>query len=614
MISLPKRLCAVLLALAVVYSVENPHSLVAEEPQRSAIFVEMAFGAELAGQDALRDALIQRVLSLDPDHAIARGLVGQVRCGSEWTTPATVEHDRLNDPLLQEYSHLRETGGDDARSMLLLANWCRDHHMPDRERVHLNQLVFRHGPDPAVMSRLGMIKFRGVWIPKDKLTEFRQFDDRRRRVERKWRPVFAQWKDDLKEDDPATYERLAGRLATLTDFEALPILEDILSTHSEKAALAVVARLDAMSVQDATESLVRHAVFSEYEAVRLAAAEMLKSRPMYNYIPLLLAGLVAPREVAIELPYGSTDYVRRTTILHGPDSTMKLVEHQTHCAIPVRLSRFLSTSTKTPRLTTDAKPEHYTENGTKRTKNNQRILEVLHVVTDNTYEHPAEWWDWWDNYNEYEREAKPTYERHRYQHSWKYVHVPPPPPIYTPIVFSFDPLAHLWEDTPRFIRVVHKGTPGRLQTCLAPGTPVVTETGSRPVEQILPGDKVLSQDAETGELEYKVVLDRTIRPRSEMRKVSLGDDSVTTTLGHPFWVAGKGWRMAKELEVGQRVRCLGTSCEVTAVEVPPDDVAYNLIVDDFATYFAGDSRVLLHDNTLPKPTDAILPGFVAKTP
>ena len=53
------------------------------------------------------------------------------------------------------------------------------------------------------------------------------------------------------------------------------------------------------------------------------------------------------------------------------------------------------------------------------------------------------------------------------------------------------------------------------------------------------------------------------------------------------------------------------SAEITAIEELPEDAAYNLVVDDFATYFAGDLRVLLHDNTLPKPTDAILPGFVA---
>jgi hypothetical protein len=175
------------------------------------------------------------------------------------------------------------------------------------------------------------------------------------------------------------------------------------------------------------------------------------------------------------------------------------------------------------------------------------------------------------------RGKKPTYERHFHKHFWAY---------------SVD------------MRVTLTGA-----SCLASGTPVASETGSRPIEQILPGDKVLAQDPDSGQLEYKVVLQRTVRRLGEMRKVSTGDDSVTVTLGHPFWVVGKGWRMAKELEVGERVWGLSGSPEITAIEPLPEDVAYNLVVDDFATYFAGDSRVLLHDNTMPGPTDAVLPGF-----
>lgn len=95
-----------------------------------------------------------------------------------------------------------------------------------------------------------------------------------------------------------------------------------------------------------------------------------------------------------------------------------------------------------------------------------------------------------------------------------------------------------------------------------------------------------------------------------MRKITIGDESITVTLGHPFWVVGKGWQMAKKMETGQRLRCLESSRKINAIEELPEDVAYNLIIDDFATYFAGSFRLLLHDNTLPEPTDAVLPGYV----
>ena len=50
-----------------------------------------------------------------------------------------------------------------------------------------------------------------------------------------------------------------------------------------------------------------------------------------------------------------------------------------------------------------------------------------------------------------------------------------------------------------------------------------TQTGLVPIEQVKIGDRVLSQDPETGELAYKVVLDTTERPASPMLRITVGD-------------------------------------------------------------------------------------------
>ncbi len=586
---------SVLLAVAAV-NLGSPLRLAGEGRERSATsetLVEMAYAAEVAGQPAVRDALVAQVLDLEPDNERARWLAGQVKDASGWDAAQSAEHANLEDRLLQEYARRRETCGADVASRLKLANWCRDHDMPDREKVHLIELVSRHGvSDPAVMARLGMVKFRGQWLPKQDLDEFRRFDDRQRRVEKKWKPIFAEWKGDLKSGDSDAYERLAERLKEVDDGEALPILEEVLSMHSEEAALAVVARLDAMPMQEATESLVRHAVFSEFDAVRAAAAEVLKRRPKYNCLPMLLAGLVEPLEIEVEYPFGNGGYRRTTAIQRGPEYNLKAVSHQsnyvTRAVIHERWRRRLGTivPSETRRTVStnedwsaSVAPGRYVADDTEQRLLNERIQATLRLLTGESYRTPGEWREWWSDYTEYEREGdKPTYERQFHKHFWAY---------------TLDMIA---------------------TSCLATGTPVATETGSRPIEQILPGDKVLAQDSDTGQLEYKVVLQRTVRRLGEMRKISSGDDSVTVTLGHPFWVVGKGWRMAKELEVGERLCCLGASAEITAIEELPEDVAYNLVVDDFSTYFAGDLRVLLHDNTLPRPTDAILPGFLAGRP
>jgi intein/homing endonuclease len=121
----------------------------------------------------------------------------------------------------------------------------------------------------------------------------------------------------------------------------------------------------------------------------------------------------------------------------------------------------------------------------------------------------------------------------------------------------------------------------------------------------------LAQDPDTGELAFKPVLGTTVRPPVEIVLITTTRGELRTTRGHPFWIVGKGWRMAKELDVGERIACLGGSATVTALTEQPPEPAYNLIVADFGTYFVGDGRILVHDNTPRLPTTAAIPGYIA---
>ena len=118
---------------------------------------------------------------------------------------------------------------------------------------------------------------------------------------------------------------------------------------------------------------------------------------------------------------------------------------------------------------------------------------------------------------------------------------------------------------------------------------------------------MLAQDVDSGELAYKPVLAVTIREPTPRIKIRLGSDTITATLGHPFWVAGQGWRMTKQLEVGSRLHTLSGAAPVEAIEKLPvdpsyDGLAYNLVVADFDNYFVGEKAILVHDNT-PRQSD-----------
>jgi hypothetical protein len=202
---------------------------------------------------------------------------------------------------------------------------------------------------------------------------------------------------------------------------------------------------------------------------------------------------------------------------------------------------------------------------------NVRISEVLAKATgQNLGDDPRKWWDYWHGQNEY--------------------YVPEQHPVY---------------------QQYHDSNEKYLCSCFAKGTPIWTKTGRRPVESLEVGDLVLSQNVETGELKYEPVIGRTVRPPSQILKLSTDIDEILATKGHPFWVAGVGWRMAKELEDGAVLCGISRAARVRSIEQSGEAEAYNLVVADLNTYFVGNSGILVHDNTPRRSSRALVPG-VAK--
>ena len=145
---------------------------------------------------------------------------------------------------------------------------------------------------------------------------------------------------------------------------------------------------------------------------------------------------------------------------------------------------------------------------------NDRVTAALRPATGNDFsDDPVRWWDWWLAYNEmYQPSVKPTYTTVRYS----------PPTAVTMHYVS----------------------------CFPAGTLVETSTGPIAIEVIKPGDCVLAQDADTGELAYKPVMMTTVRPPSKLIETRIEEETIRATRGHPFWVSGLGWQMAKELLPG----------------------------------------------------------------
>ncbi len=124
------------------------------------------------------------------------------------------------------------------------------------------------------------------------------------------------------------------------------------------------------------------------------------------------------------------------------------------------------------------------------------------------------------------------------------------------------------------------------------------------IEKILPGDKVLSQDVTQGTLGFQTVLVVHNNPPTATLKVNFeGGQCIVPSTYHRLWIAGQGWKQARELKVGDLVRTLSGVSKVARIEKGETIPVYNLDVASNHTFFAGGIDCLVHDNTVPESTD-----------
>ena len=74
-------------------------------------------------------------------------------------------------------------------------------------------------------------------------------------------------------------------------------------------------------------------------------------------------------------------------------------------------------------------------------------------------------------------------------------------------------------------------------TCFTGDTPVYSDDGLVCIEEVNVGDAVLAYNPETGETEFKEVLNVWIKETDEILHVSTSDgETIDTTTNHPFYV------------------------------------------------------------------------------
>ncbi|WP_036189900.1 polymorphic toxin-type HINT domain-containing protein [Ureibacillus manganicus] len=161
---------------------------------------------------------------------------------------------------------------------------------------------------------------------------------------------------------------------------------------------------------------------------------------------------------------------------------------------------------------------------------------------------------------------------------------------------------------------------GNACNCFIAGTKVLTDEGEKNIEDIEVGDKVLAKDENNpdGELAYKEVTALYRNQRDDIIKLHVGEQIIETTDNHPFWVEGKGWVFADELQVGDKLqKADGSNLTIDKVEFVKLDepvTVYNFTVEDYHTYYVTDIGIWVHNTNCmdSKSASKIISGAARK--
>jgi hypothetical protein len=633
--------------------------------------VREALAAEIAGDNARRTSLLAEALRHNPDCHSARWQSGYVELSNRWFTPDEVAAKAAKDAKLAEYRRRRDearaaglfsrgptfaaatletpeqwkgaslgVSKTSYRSSALsaegiaahaeLARWCLKNNLLDEERAHWTQVLLNDPDNHEAQTRLHMRSFLGRLLTETQIEAARQQRVAEEKELKHWGPIALRWQKALDQGSPSEQNRATSEMASATDQAIIPALERLVdsispkslakndtSTPFQREAIALLGRLPQ---QRATYSLTLQSVLARQGEVRFAAIAELKKRPLHDFVPVLLDQLANPIEFSYVASYEpGTGFASYQGIARqeGPESVRQIEESAVVSGlspVTVVITGLLRARTRhtpvgvsvVPKTAVDFGPipaklslsasfaASVEQKNTQIGLMNDRISAVLREVTkqarpqqsdddsdvipdeatttpiDSTAEY---WWSWWANYNEAYRNPNKPLES-----------------VQLGTVKSIP-------DTTLFM------------SCFPAGTPVITQLGPMSIEKIQIGDRVLAQNPDTGELNFRPVLGTTVRPPVEMLTVATSVGSLRMTRGHPLWIVGKGWRMAKEIEPGDRVHTFHGAETVLSTKPADAAAAYNLLVADDGTYFVGRAAMLVHDNSPRLPTQDRVPGF-----
>lgn len=612
--------------------------------------VQTALQFRLDGDTVYSQRLLQLALKTDPNSREAHWHLKLARVGDEWVAVEEVKTNPQRQEVEQKYRQLRAKALGDPKLESSLAKWSQRNGFADRARLHFRRVLANQAATDELtsqaMKKLGLTLINGQLRTADEISQLKATEQAVARALKKGRPQFVAWRDAI-ENQTRHADSAMSALKAINDVELIPVMESFLEDSGEKFGDQLVQALGRMKNSfAATKSLIQFAVLSPGDAVRQSAAEQLRDRPLHDYVPILIDGLSSPivsRFYVSRDGRGNVRYQHEVVRREAEGDFVSQLDHTSrHEHVTVQNGGALSGAGADPRArrivggqrriydpaaektemarlarTAQERERQVEQHNAQVQWANRTVYEALEVATQtNIVRSAPEWRAWWKKYYTETMREQPVHRYYQPSASAYYtVEVLPDASndYQTPVnIRPVNATARVFGDRParRGLRSP-RSTPSST-SCFAAGTPVWTDKGLVSIEAIKVGDRVLSQDPTTGELAYKLVLVPTVgAPTTGLRRISLHDDAVRLTRSHVVWQHGQGWRMAKELAVSDRLYGIKDELCVTELdEWPTPQQVYNLVVEDFHTYFVGSSGLMVHDITARAPTSAVLPGLI----
>ncbi len=619
--------------------------------------VKLALWCEAHGLAAERLHHLALAVLADPTHVTARGLMGLVAYNGRWSRPEVLAERLQTDASLADYEVRRQKAPYTADGQWALGVWADEHGLKDQARAHFTAVTRLDPRRDNAWKRLGYARHGDRWLTDAQVAAEKAEADAQKLADKTWKPLLEQYR--LMLSQPSHREEAETGLASISHPRAVASIGRVFAATSalQPRAVQLLGQIDAPA---SSRSLAYLAVFARSSEARRAATETLRGRDPREYADLLIAllrdpirfevkhveGPTAPGELLIE---GEKANVRRVytpptvfqpgdrlarddsgraviarsvepttgairlgdAILNGGPAQiegMSLAEvRQAQPIIEAYLAispmvlmsnqftfQFGDTAT-IPLAQMMAEAQKSAAATERQLRGDLKALEgynlavrvsnerVAGVLTDATGQSlPTERRPWTNWYVDQVGYASATPEWTSKQALAQNVNIAYEPPS-------------LPDGAAR--QVVGYGR----RSCFGAGTPIRTIAGPRPIETLRVGDRVLTQSTASGALGIRPVLAVHHNPPSATFRIKLGGQPIVSSHFHRFWIAGRGWVMARDLKAGDPIRTLGGVLPVEAIEADAVQPVFNLDVADDADFFAGAVAALVHDNTLPDP-------------